>query len=243
MWEKTKAVEAILYLANRLFHPTKLQIFKLLYLADKLHLEKYGRFIIYDQYVAMKYGPVPSRTYDMLKTQTEGDFNPLRVGEDGRAIYTFRDADLDKFSQSDLECLDEILRRYGHVSTTQLVDIAHDQLWHDLTSSGERFNDSSVTQSVPMPLEMSVASATASPSRLTKRNTPSPWAPQAKPKKSPTPSWPACSRPRRPQKRKRPPVPLVASPFAREAKLRPHTSFCSDLNHESSSDRASAAQT
>lgn len=157
MWDKTKAVEAILYLANRLFHPTKLQIFKLLYMADKLHLERYGRFIIYDQYVAMKYGPVPSRTYDMLKPQAEDDFSPLRVGEDGRAIHAYRDADLNEFSQSDLECLDEILRRYGRVSLKQLMDIAHDQLWHDLTSSGERFNDNSLTQSVPMPLEGIVA--------------------------------------------------------------------------------------
>jgi uncharacterized phage-associated protein len=74
VWDKEKAIEAIVYLANRLDKPTKLKIFKLLYFADKLHMSRYGRFIVGDYYVAMKHGPVPSRTYNILK-EVEGGSN------------------------------------------------------------------------------------------------------------------------------------------------------------------------
>lgn len=154
MWDREKAVEAILYLANRLFHPTKLQIFKLLYLADKLHLSRYGRFVIRDQYVAMKHGPVPSKTYDLLKMPIEmRGSTPLQVASDGRAIHAFRDANRQKLSQSDIECLDETLRLYRRASPSQLIDLTHDALWDELTDKGARFNTAGVPQSVPMPLE------------------------------------------------------------------------------------------
>lgn len=154
MWDRVKAIEALLYLANRLFHPTKLQIFKLLYLADKLHLSRYGRFIVRDQYVAMKHGPVPSKTYDLIKTPIElSEGTPLLVAKDGRAVHVFRDANPQKLSQSDLECLDEILRLYGRASSSQLIDLTHDDLWDELTDKGARFNTAGVSQSVPMPLE------------------------------------------------------------------------------------------
>jgi len=154
MWDRVKAIEAILYLANGLFHPTKLQIYKLLYLADKLHLSRYGRLIIRDQYVAMKLGPVPSQTHDLLKTTIEIDGNtPLMVATDGRAIHALRDANLQKLSQSDIECLDETLRLYRRASPSQLIDLTHDTLWDELTDKGARFNTDGISQSVPMPLE------------------------------------------------------------------------------------------
>lgn len=153
MWDQDKAVEVVIYLADRVRDPTKLQIFKLLYLADKLHLSRYGRFIIRDQYVAMKHGPVPSRTYDLVKRLGESADDPLEVGADNRTIVARREADLNKLSQSDRECLDEVLTTYGHVSITHLVKVAHDDLWHDLTNNGTTFDDPSAPQSIRMTLE------------------------------------------------------------------------------------------
>lgn len=46
---------------------TQYDILKALFLADKSHLNKYGRPITFDNYFAMKDGPVPSLSYDLLK--------------------------------------------------------------------------------------------------------------------------------------------------------------------------------
>ena len=62
-----KAIEVILYIAEHIKEPTFHTVSKVLYFADKEHLEKYGRFICGDSYIAMRRGPVPSGVYDLLK--------------------------------------------------------------------------------------------------------------------------------------------------------------------------------
>ena len=46
---------------------TQYDIVKSLFLADRAHLNKYGRPITFDNYTAMKDGPVPSTSYNFLK--------------------------------------------------------------------------------------------------------------------------------------------------------------------------------
>ena len=67
VFQREKAIEMVLYLAQRLDNPTVLQICKLMYFADKRHLDKWGQFLCGNDYVAMEHGPVPVNVYDMLK--------------------------------------------------------------------------------------------------------------------------------------------------------------------------------
>jgi len=53
-FNRIKAIEAILYLANKVSDSDIYGICKLLYLVDKTCLEKYGRFIFGETYCAMK---------------------------------------------------------------------------------------------------------------------------------------------------------------------------------------------
>lgn len=116
-----KATEAILYISQEtsdLFH-----IVKVLYYADKLHLEKYGRLITGDSYIAMEDGPVPSGAYDLIKYvrgdpyQYEKkiiDAHPersFRVNKN--EVIPIRNPDEDCFSDSDIECLDEAIKKYA----------------------------------------------------------------------------------------------------------------------------------
>ena len=45
----------------------KMKALKLVYIADRYHLRKYGRLITNDTYFAMNYGPVPSGTKDIAE--------------------------------------------------------------------------------------------------------------------------------------------------------------------------------
>ncbi|MCK5687258.1 SocA family protein [bacterium] len=138
-----KLIETIVYIANNVKHKTFLHIFKVFYFADKDHLERYGRFICGDHYVAMKFGPVPSLVYDVLK-YARGDstfFAPptekaqvisKAITVRGKfVVKAMRKANESEFSQSDLECLNSAISKFGKIPFEELSELSHDQAWQD----------------------------------------------------------------------------------------------------------------
>jgi uncharacterized phage-associated protein len=126
-FDRAKAIEAILYLANRIQSECEVYgLCKLLYFADKLSLEQYGRFLFGDSYVAMEQGTTPSDAYDLLKP--EANLSDLRIEENN--VIPLRDADLDYFSKSDIKCLDKIIERDNSTpSKYYRWSEAHDEAW------------------------------------------------------------------------------------------------------------------
>ena len=131
-----KAIESILFIANRtndLFH-----IVKILYYADKFHLENYGRQITGDYYRAMDEGPVPSGAYDLLK-RARGDkqtyearivnANPERSFQvrNKDEVIPLRKPNLDYLSESDVECLNEAIKLYAKMDLPELWKIVHEE--------------------------------------------------------------------------------------------------------------------
>lgn len=139
VFKADKSVEAILYIAQYIEQPTFHRISKVMYFADRVHLERYGRFICGDSYVAMKHGPVPMCTYDILKLVRGDGFAvknfDLKLAEkafiviDKFLVKPLRVAQLDYFSESDLECLDGAVEKYGWMSFDQLSELSHDKAW------------------------------------------------------------------------------------------------------------------
>jgi uncharacterized phage-associated protein len=132
------AVEAILYIASKSREPTFHRIAKLLYFADLCHLERHGRFICGDRYIAMKHGPVPSGVYDILTSERDGirylNFPATEdafevTGERRYHVRPLREANLEWLSDSDIECLDESIHQYDHLSFAQLTALSHDAAW------------------------------------------------------------------------------------------------------------------
>lgn len=76
-----KIVESVLFLIEEGirsgFTITQYDIVKSIFVADVYHLQKFGRPVTFDNYAAMKDGPVPSETYNMLKPDYDG---ATRVG-------------------------------------------------------------------------------------------------------------------------------------------------------------------
>jgi len=138
-----KAIETILYIVENGAKPTFIHVSKVTYFADKAHLEKYGRFICGDSYIAMKNGPVPSGIYDLLK-YARGDFpfigllpEPIKQKiKDSFSVYNnynlspLRASDVDTFSESDIECLDKSITAYGNLPFDALTEVSHDDIWH-----------------------------------------------------------------------------------------------------------------
>ena len=132
-FDPDKAVEAILFTAANA-RTDLYDTLKLLYLADKLHLQRYGRFIFGDWYSAMEYGPVPSHAYDVVK-YVRGDRptslamhakSAFRVDPQTHAISVLREPDLGELSATDIECLSEIIAKYGSIGFSALKKLSHD---------------------------------------------------------------------------------------------------------------------
>jgi len=126
-FKSEKSIEAILYIVQNLKRANIHRISKIMYFADKAHLEKYGRFICGDSYLAKKSGPVPRETCDILNNN-HGK-NQAFIIKKKFWVKALRAASTDYFSESDLECLDKSIKQYGHLSSHQLTDLSHDLAW------------------------------------------------------------------------------------------------------------------
>ncbi len=119
-----KATQAILWLVQRNNGTIdKLQLVKMVFLADREHLAKYGRPIIGGNYYTMKYGPVSSELKDYLDAPETSD-SAFRVDDDFKVVAK-KSAGQDWLSQSDLDVLDEVYRKYGHLDQWKLSEITH----------------------------------------------------------------------------------------------------------------------
>lgn len=131
-------VHSLLYILNKLggradFH----KVFKILYFAEREHLSIYGISITDNEYIAMNNGPVPSLAYDILKSlrgsglllKYQDSFSPYFILTGRYIVESKKEADLDEFSESELNCLDRSIEIYGSKSFTQLTKESHDYAW------------------------------------------------------------------------------------------------------------------
>ncbi|MBU1032839.1 SocA family protein [Patescibacteria group bacterium] len=132
-----KATQALNLLAEKKDgRINKMKAIKLIYLADRLHLRKYGRPIVGDVYWAMKLGPVGSSTKKIAEL-SDMPANVLAYAKkyikpvDARkqsftSVESIKKPDLNVFSKSDIECLEAIYERFSDKDQFELADLTHE---------------------------------------------------------------------------------------------------------------------
>lgn len=119
---------------------TKGKIDKLIFLADKMHLVRYGRTITGDWYAALQHGPVPSKTDNLLdaleaevhgydEVDTLSEFVDLDRGFQYPRIFSRVSAAsfmAEQLSESDLEILERITEAFGSRTFPELRAITHE---------------------------------------------------------------------------------------------------------------------
>jgi len=125
---------------------TQYDIVKTLFLADKKHLNDFGRPITFDNYCAMQHGPVPTLAYDFLKENAAALQKygikklPWRrsKGSGSRYLYKSRSGKCDDsaLSLSDKEALLGALSVIKSLTFSQIRQITHNdqayiQAWSD----------------------------------------------------------------------------------------------------------------
>lgn len=124
-----KAIEGILWLSQR--RPGKVDIYKIVkafFFGDLYHLNTYGRPIAGDHYVAMKYGPVPSETYNIIRRDslTIGEYPEEFFELRGKIVVGKREPNLDLLSESDIEALQVGWDKVKDLSFEDVLALAHD---------------------------------------------------------------------------------------------------------------------
>ncbi|MBI3503809.1 MAG: SocA family protein [Proteobacteria bacterium] len=133
-FSEAKAVEALAFIATE--HPgfTPLFVSKVLFFAEKWHINRYGRPIIGDTYIAMPQGPVPSSVKNCIDQNWHWLEEPVgfsdavsidRTGRLPRLVPGKRGPNLKMLSDTDIECLREAIAFCASKTAPELSDLTH----------------------------------------------------------------------------------------------------------------------
>lgn len=136
----------LLYLSPRISDFDTLKIVKYIYLIDKNHLIRFGRPVTGDFYCLMDLGPVPSKTYDIIKDIRDRRTPPqCSESENLKDVFrpnthspmsifrSYAEPDLGVFSQNERKVIDGVIKKYGKLPVGKILDIVH----KDATCSDE----------------------------------------------------------------------------------------------------------
>lgn len=126
-----KAVEAAAVFLKLHGKPMKyLGLLKMLYLADRIALERMEQPITGDHYVSMKFGPVLSGVYDLIKGNPIDNALPLwtkfispRKDNYVSLLNDPGDADL---CEEEEEIIQEVYQEFGHLDPFEVAEWTHD---------------------------------------------------------------------------------------------------------------------
>lgn len=143
-FDEKKGVEALTFIASRWPGVTGFFAAKVLFFAEKYHLNRYGRPIVADTFIAMPNGPVPSTLHDFINGRLDHAGDPeavaqaLEIARDPYPRVTARrDADLDALSLSDIECLEEAIGFCRVRAFDELSHLTHqERSWLEASMNG-----------------------------------------------------------------------------------------------------------
>lgn len=136
-----KITEIILYILTKTGGVDQYHLFKIMYFAEMKHISKWGNRFIQDDFYAMKYGPVPSKIYDALKSIDHSllSDNIKSAEQDAsNTLIALRTADTRYISKSEIEVLDESIADNANLTFSQLMQKSHGYAWKE--ASEKRHN-------------------------------------------------------------------------------------------------------
>jgi uncharacterized phage-associated protein len=128
------AIEAVHYLLSKFDTCDKIKIYKLIFLADKCHLTRYGRSITHDTYFAQRHGLVGYMLKDILSFSPDvvedNLFNEVNKFIEKIQKDTFKSKIIEgysyfKLSKSDKDALDYVFLHFGHINQWDLSEYSH----------------------------------------------------------------------------------------------------------------------
>lgn len=128
-----KLIQALAYIASHSVdnNLSSMKAYKLLWLADRCHLRRFGRTITGDRYFALPKGMVPTDAKHILDGDATvmdtpaGYFNRWIQKTGEHSFKAVESPDLMEFSKSDIEVLDKVMDTYGNWTGNELSELSH----------------------------------------------------------------------------------------------------------------------
>lgn len=116
---------------------------KMLYIAERRALQRWGRSITWDRFASMDNGPILSRTYNLMSgSDPESELWDRHISD--RSDHKIRVAEPlkpQKLSMAELELLDEVFTEFGNVDRFELCELTHEfPEWTDPQGSSQPIN-------------------------------------------------------------------------------------------------------
>lgn len=150
-YEDQRIKEVLLYILSKTGVVDYYHLMKILYLAERQHLAKWGEKITSDDYYALPHGPVPTRIYDSLKNVKEGKENFLSdviaVDQDSPKVTPLRTPDMDYLSKSEIEALDNAIAKNIVKSFAELERMTHDEYYNKALVNGRKMSVEDIARS------------------------------------------------------------------------------------------------
>lgn len=105
------------------------KLIKLLYIAERTAILRYGRPITFDSYFSMDHGPVLSFVYDRIKTAPTPGENQywhqyISPHQDYDVVLT-KETPTDQLSEAEIRILAEVFEDFGQMDWNQLCKYTH----------------------------------------------------------------------------------------------------------------------
>lgn len=135
-----------------------IKLMKLLYLADRESIKRYGLPITGDEYYSLPHGPVLSKTLDLANGSAESSqdgWDCWISDKENHEVAVRREVSrdsLDELTNAEIEVLDCVWKQFGHMTRWEIRDYTHNKQhvpeWEDPKGSASPIPLSRVMRAV-----------------------------------------------------------------------------------------------
>ena len=120
---------------------TMMYLLKLIYIADRAAMRRWGAPISTDMAVSMEHGPVLTKIYDLMKTSIDGYWGTYIKKKNSRKLRLVDTPDFEELSLREERLINEVYGEYGHLPASKLREITHRfPEWEDPGSSSRNID-------------------------------------------------------------------------------------------------------
>jgi uncharacterized phage-associated protein len=136
-----------------------MKLIKLLYLSERVAVQRWGESMSGDKFVSMPQGPVLSQTYNLIQSGGRDGWSEYIKGEANYSVTLTGQIlvreDFDELSNAELSILSKIFHDFGHMTQWELVDYTHDNCteWEDPQGSSYPINIDTLIQALDIATE------------------------------------------------------------------------------------------